>query len=128
MGFRDDARRLAELKQANPDLSARELQQMLQFEKHEANSARFEVHFAPTAVQPYVEVVPYKSFKRDLNAFVKTYIGIVGVQPEDTFAIFTAPDQDGEGALSIVYRDRPEYHEGRRRYHQAVPGVGGERR
>jgi hypothetical protein len=97
---------------------------MLEREKHQAESAKFDSYFAPSAVVPYVEVVPHKVFKRDIGAHVKTYIGIVGVQPEDMFAIYTEPEFEGRGDLNIVYRDRPEYEEGRRRYRLVIRGEG----
>ncbi|HTI75661.1 MAG TPA: hypothetical protein VL634_11745 [Mycobacterium sp.] len=122
MGFLDDARRLREIKEANPDLPMRDLQRLLEVEKHDAQARKFDDQFAPAAIVPYIEVVPAKLYKKDLNAFVKTYIGIVGLQPEDTFGIFTEPWGESAGPLSIVYRDRPEYADGRRRYRRAVLG------
>jgi len=123
VGFRDDARRLRELKEANPDLPTRDLTAMLEHEKHEARAEEFDAHFAPNAVRPYIEVVPYKVWKKDLDAFLKIYIGIVGLQPEDVFAIYTEPRDESIGPLSIIYRDRPEYGDGRRRYRRVVPGA-----
>jgi hypothetical protein len=122
VGFRDDIRRLKELHQANPDLSRRELQEMLQAEQQQTRGEQYADYFAPAAIKPYIEVVPPKVWKKDLDAFVKTYIGIVGLQPEDTFAIYTEPAGESVGALSIVYRDRPEYEHRRRRYREAVLG------
>jgi hypothetical protein len=122
VGFLDDARRLRELKEANPDIPIRELQIVLDAEKHGAAAAKFDDQFAAAAVVPYIEVVPAKLYKKDLNAFVKTYIGIVGLLPEDMFGIYTQPYGESAGPLSIVYRDRPEYSEGRRRYRRAVLG------
>lgn len=47
------------------------------------------------------------------------YIRIVGLQPEDVFGMHG--DQNGErSSLRIVYRDRPEYREGRRRFRAAL--------
>jgi hypothetical protein len=115
MGLLDDARRLKEIHRANPHLTRQELQQMLESDKQQAHAD----DFAPNAVKPYIEVVPPKIYKANLNAFVANYIGIVGLQPEDVFAIYPAPDW---GPLSIVYRDRPEYQDGRRRYRRAVLG------
>lgn len=117
MGFRDDIRRLKEIHQGNPHLSRHELQQILEAEKREARSD----DFAPNAVKPYIEVVPPKVWKADINAFVANYIGIVGVQPEDMFGIYTEYGENN-GPLSIVYRDRPEYEDGRRRYRRGVLG------
>jgi hypothetical protein len=122
MGFRDDVRRLKELHQANPDLSRRELTELLEAEKQQTRVERYSDYFAPAAIRPYIEVVPPKVWKEDLDAFVRTYIGIVGLQPEDTFGIYTEPAGESIGALSIVYRDRPEYEHRRRRYREAVLG------
>jgi hypothetical protein len=66
--------------------------------------------------------VPPKVWKKDLDAFVKSYIGILGLQPEDTFGIYTEPAWESIGPLSIVYRDRPEYEHRRRRYREIVLG------
>ena len=50
---------------------------------------------------------------------VKNYIRIVGLAPEDVFGMYG--DQDGErSTLRFVYRDRPEYQEGRRRFRQVM--------
>lgn len=122
MGFRADLQRLVELKRANPGLSHDEVQRMLSLEKQEAHAIKFEAQFAANAVSPYVEVVPYKVFKKDINAFTKAYIQIVGLQPEDMFGIYTAPESEGRGDLSIVYRDRAEYDEGRRHYRRLMLG------
>ena len=113
---------MRELKAANPDLSNRDVMRMVELEKHEALATQFDYHFAPGAVLPFIEVVPHKVWKNDLNAFLKTYIGIVGLRPEDTFAIYTEPRTESIGPLSIVYRDRPEYGDGRRRYRRVVLG------
>ena len=122
MGFRDDIRRLTELQQANPDRSSRELQQMLDDEKQVANDSEYTQYFAPTAVETYVDTVAPKNWKRSgpgLDAMVKNYIRIVGLAPEDVFGMYG--DQDGErSTLRFVYRDRPEYQEGRRRFHQVM--------
>jgi hypothetical protein len=122
VGFRDDIRRLSELHQANPGLSRQELQAMLEADKQQTRGEQYADYFAPAAIRPYIEVVPPKVWKKDLNAFVKTYIGIVGLQPEDTFGIYTEPWGENAGPLSIVYRDRPEYEHGRRRYREVVLG------
>jgi hypothetical protein len=118
MGLLDDLRRVKELHQANPHLSKDELQQLLQAEKEQTH----EGDFAPHAVQPYVEVVPAKVWRADLNAFVANYIGIVGLQPEDTFAIIPEPNRETPGTLTIMYRDRPEYADGRRQYRRVMLG------
>ncbi len=122
MGFRDDIRRLTELQQANPDRSSRELQQMLEDEKEAAKDIEYTQHFAPTAVETYVDTVAPKNWKRSgpgLDAMVKNYIRIVGLAPEDVFGMYG--DQDGErSTLRFVYRDRPEYQEGRRRFRQVM--------
>jgi hypothetical protein len=72
VGFRDDVRRRSELQQANPQLSRRELQQMLETEKQQSRNNRHSHYFAAAADRPYVEVVPHKIWKPDLNAFVMT--------------------------------------------------------
>ena len=120
MGFRDDIRRLKELQQANPDRSSRELQQMLDSEKQAATDSEYTDHFAPTAVETYVDTVtPKKRAGSGLDAMVKNYIRIVGLAPEDVFGMYG--DQDGErSTLRFVYRDRPEYQEGRRRFRQVM--------
>jgi hypothetical protein len=84
-------------------LSRRELQQMLETEKQQARDTQHSDYFAPAADRPY-------------------YIGILGLQPEDTFGIYTEPWGENPGPLSIVYRDSPEYRAGRRRYRQVVLG------
>jgi hypothetical protein len=122
VGSRDDLRRLKEIHQANPHLSRRELQEMLESEKEQARGEQYADYFAPAAIRPYIEVVPPKVWKNDLDAFVRTYIGIVGLQPEDTFGIYTEPSGESIGALSIVYRDRPEYQHRRTRYRQVLLG------
>jgi hypothetical protein len=122
VGFRDDLRRLKEIHQANPHLSRRELQEMLESEKEQARGEQYADYFAPAAIRPYIEVVPPKVWKNDLDAFVRTYIAIVGLQPEDTFGIYTEPSGESIGALRIVYRDRPEYQHRRTRYRQVLLG------
>lgn len=122
MGFRDDIRRLTELQQGNPDRSSRELQQMLEAEKQAVEDIEFAPHFAPTAVETYVDTVAPRKGKRSgtgLDAMVKNYIRIVGLAPEDVFGMYG--DQDGEqSTLRFVYRDRPEYQEGRRRFRRVM--------
>lgn len=122
MGFRDDVRRLTALQQANPDRSSRELQQMLEDEKQAATDSEYTQYFAPSAVGTYVDTVAPKNWKRcgsGLDAMVKNYIRIVGLAPEDVFGMYG--DQDGErSTLRFVYRDRPEYQEGRRRFRQVM--------
>ena len=122
MGFRDDIRRLAELQQANPGRSSRELQQMLEAEKQVADDSEYTQYFAPSAVETYVDTVGPKRSNRSgagLDAMVKNYIRIVGLAPEDVFGMYG--DQDGEqSTLRFAYRDRPEYQEGRRRFRQAM--------
>ena len=120
MGFRDDIRMITEIQRANPQMSSRELQDALEAAKQEASDSEFAEHFPPTSVEPYVETLDRKSWKRTgLDALVKNYIRIVGLQPEDVFGMYG--DQDGErSSLRIVYRDRPEYLQGRRRFHAAM--------
>lgn len=122
MAFRDDIRLLKEIQRANPTLSSREIQDLLAVEKQKASDSEYAQYFAPTEIEPYVETLDPKTWKRTgLDAAVKNYIRIVGLQPEDVFGLYG--DQDGErSSLRIVYRDRPEYREGRRRFHTAVDG------
>lgn len=120
MGFLDDARRLKDIQRANPDLSSREIQDLLEVEKRQASDTQYAQHFAPTAADPYVESLDRKAWKRGgLDALVKNYIRIVGIQPEDMFGMFGKPD-GLHGPLRIVYRDRTEYREGRRRFRGAT--------
>lgn len=116
MGFRDDIRRLKDIQRANPHLSSREIQDELERQKQTASDAEYAQLFADEEVEPYVETLAPKTWKRTgLDALVKNYIRIVGLQPEDVFGMYG--DQDGErSTLRIVYRDRPEYREGRRRF------------
>ncbi|MEV3904895.1 hypothetical protein AB0K11_21440 [Mycobacterium sp. NPDC050551] len=118
MGFLDDVRRLKQLQQENPQLSRQELQQLLEDEKRQAHHG----DYAPGAVKPYVEVVPPKAWKADLDRFVADYIGIVGLQPEDVFAVYPEPNRETPGTLTIIYRDRPEYADGRRRHRRLLLG------
>jgi hypothetical protein len=95
---------------------------MLETEKQQARDTQHSDYFAPAADRPYVEVVPHKIWKPDLNGFVKNSIGILGLQPEDTFGIYSEPWGEKPGPLSILYRDSPEYRAGRHRYRQVVLG------
>ncbi|HKV19119.1 MAG TPA: hypothetical protein VJR50_08795 [Mycobacterium sp.] len=123
MGFRDDIRRLKDIQRANPQMSSREIQSALEAEKQEASDNRYADAFAATNVDPYVESFEPKVWKSGgLIALVKNYIRIVGLQPEDVFGMFSEPDGE-RGPLMIVYRDRPEYAEGRRRFHSVVGGA-----
>jgi hypothetical protein len=116
MGFRDDIRRLKDIQRANPHLSTREIQDELELQKQKESDVEYARFFAAGEVEPYVETLAPKTWKRTgLDALVKNYIRIVGLQPEDVFGMYG--DQDGErSSLRIVYRDRPEYRDGRRRF------------
>lgn len=122
MGFRDDIRLAKEIQRANPHLSSREIQDLLAVEKQKFSDGEHAQYFASTEIEPYVETLDPKTWKRTgLDAAVKNYIRIVGLQPEDVFGMYG--DQDGErSSLRIVYRDRPEYREGRRRFRTAIDG------
>lgn len=122
MGFLDDARRAKELRQADPNLSNSEALDMIEREKRDSRTAAFSQYFAPGAVHPYIEEVPYKVWRKDREAFVKTYIAILGLQPEDTFGIYISDEESAGCKLRFVYRDRPEYQQGRLRYRRAVLG------
>lgn len=120
MGFRDDVRRLKEIQQANPELSSREVRELFDADKQDALDNEHADLFAKNSVEPYVETLDPKMWRRSgLDALVKTYVRVVGLQPEDVFGMYG--DQDGErSTLRIVYRDRHEYREGRRRFRAAV--------
>lgn len=120
MGFRDDIRRLKEIQQAHPEMSSKEIQNLYEVDKQNALDNQHAEHFAETSIEPYVETLDPKTWKRSgIDATVKSYIRVVGLQPEDVFGMFG--DQDGErSSLRIVYRDRPEYRAGRRRFRAAI--------
>jgi hypothetical protein len=122
MGFRDDIRRIKEIQRENPHMSSREIQDTLAGEKQHASDNRHADVFAAANVDPYVQSFHSGDWKRSgFTALVKDYIRIVGLQPEDVFGIFSEPGSE-RGPLLIVYRDRPEYADGRRRFRAAVDG------
>jgi len=50
------------------------------------------------------------------NSTVEAYLAIVGLAPEDVYAVIPEQSNDVNIAFIFVYRDRPEYEEGRARW------------
>jgi hypothetical protein len=53
---------------------------------------------------------------RFTHSTVEAYIATVGLAPEDVFAVIPELSNDVAIAFTFIYRDRPEYEEGRSRW------------
>jgi len=79
--------------------------------------------FVADAETIYVETVPFEVWggAENLVPFLQAYIGVVGLLPEDCYAIRDGFDRAaGVNPLCIVYRDRPAYAEGRTRFQERL--------
>ncbi|MBK8295172.1 MAG: hypothetical protein IPK93_10510 [Solirubrobacterales bacterium] len=60
------------------------------------------------------DVIPISA--RFKHSTVEAYLAIVGLSPEDVYAVIPEQSNDVNVAFTFVYRDRPEYEEGRARW------------
>ncbi len=63
---------------------------------------------------PRKDVIPVSA--RFKNSTVEAYLAIVGLSPEDVYAVIPEQSNDVNIAFIFIYRDRPEYEEGRARW------------
>lgn len=123
MGFLDDMRRVKKAAEEQPEgLSSKEriarAQEQLAADDQQAFRSEWAV---PGWEWPYVEAIDATGVGSDMTwrpPPVVAYLAIVGIRPEDTFAVW--PTNIGDSGaifeLTIAYRDRPEYASGRERY------------
>ena len=91
---------------------------------------------APVAIAPIASHRVYpglrtRSSGKQLNHFLPRYAEMVGIHPEDVFGVlprgshYFASSTRGWQSMWLVYRDRPEYAEGRGRWAAEMAKGGG---
>jgi hypothetical protein len=121
MGMLDEARRLKKAAEAQRgDLSKKERIERAKDAIAEEDREKLESQFAEGAERVHVELIKTTKVPGDkLPALVTTYIGVLGLRPEETYGVWPTDINSETGVirrLAIAHREQPEHAAARERF------------